>query len=183
MKKKILYTLLVLLVAFIVFAVYTVKNPKSPLQTASFSENGKDITITYSSPYKKGRLIFGTEAESALVPFDNYWRTGANRHTMIKTGSDLIFGDNVLSKGEYSLYTKPGLNTWDITFNSTNAYFGISQPDSEMDLFSITVPSNTIDESIEQLTFDFIPAPPNGPNTNSAIRLRWDLTEVIIPFN
>ena len=97
---------------------------------------------------------------------------------MIKTNSDLIFGDNVLSKGEYSLYTKPGLNTWDITFNSTNAYFGISQPDSEMDLFSITVPSNTIDESIEQLTFDFV-----SDSLSSGIRLRWDLTEVIIPFN
>ena len=142
MKKKILYTLLILFAAFIAYAVYTINNPASPLGTASFSENDKDITVTYSRPYKKGRLIFGSEDESALVPFDNYWRTGANRHTMIKTNSDLIFGDNVLSKGEYSLYTKPGLNTWDITFNSTNAYFGISQPDSEMDLFSITVPSS-----------------------------------------
>ncbi|MBT4246099.1 MAG: DUF2911 domain-containing protein [Flavobacteriaceae bacterium] len=178
MKKKILYTLLILFAAFIAYAVYTINNPASPLGTASFSENDKDITVTYSRPYKKGRLIFGSEDESALVPFDNYWRTGANRHTMIKTNSDLIFGDNVLSKGEYSLYTKPGLNTWDITFNSTNAYFGISQPDSEMDLFSITVPSNTIDESIEQLTFDFV-----SDSLSSGIRLRWDLTEVVIPFN
>ena len=178
MKKKILYTLLILFAAFIDYAVYTINNPASPLGTASFSENDKDITVTYSRPYKKGRLIFGSEDESALVPFDNYWRTGANRHTMIKTNSDLIFGDNVLSKGEYSLYTKPGLNTWDITFNSTNAYFGISQPDSEMDLFSITVPSNTIDESIEQLTFDFV-----SDSLSSGIRLRWDLTEVVIPFN
>ena len=178
MKTKILYTLLILFAAFIAYAVYTINNPASPLGTASFSENDKDITVTYSRPYKKGRLIFGSEDESALVPFDNYWRTGANRHTMIKTNSDLIFGDNVLSKGEYSLYTKPGLNTWDITFNSTNAYFGISQPDSEMDLFSITVPSNTIDESIEQLTFDFV-----SDSLSSGIRLRWDLTEVVIPFN
>ena len=178
MKKKILYTLLILFADFIAYAVYTINNPASPLGTASFSENDKDITVTYSRPYKKGRLIFGSEDESALVPFDNYWRTGANRHTMIKTNSDLIFGDNVLSKGEYSLYTKPGLNTWDITFNSTNAYFGISQPDSEMDLFSITVPSNTIDESIEQLTFDFV-----SDSLSSGIRLRWDLTEVVIPFN
>lgn len=178
MKKKILYTLLILFAAFIAYAVYTINNPASPLGTASFSENDKDITVTYSRPYKKGRLIFGSEDESALVPFDNYWRTGANRHTMIKTNSDLIFGDNVLSKGEYSLYTKPGLNTWDITFNSTNAYFGISQPDSKMDLFSITVPSNTIDESIEQLTFDFV-----SDSLSSGIRLRWDLTEVVIPFN
>ena len=47
-----------------------------------------------------------------------------------------------------------------------------------MDLFSITVPSNTIDESIEQLTFDFV-----SDSLSSGIRLRWDLTEVVIPFN
>jgi hypothetical protein len=55
MKKKILYTLLILFAAFIAYAVYTINNPASPLGTASFSENDKDITVTYSRPYKKGR--------------------------------------------------------------------------------------------------------------------------------
>ena len=183
MKKKILYTLLVLLIAFILFAMYTVNNPKSPLQTAVYSENGKEITITYSSPFKNGRLIFGSEADSALVLYDKYWRTGANRHTMLKTNSDLIFGNNTLPKGEYSLYSVPGNHTWDITFNSTNAYFGISQPDSEMDLFTISVPSSTIEESVEQLTFDFISSNSESSNLSTSIRLRWDLTEILIPFN
>ena len=88
------------------------------------------------------------------------------------------FEDNVLSIGEYSLYTTPGLNTWNITFNSTNAYFGISRPDSEKDLFTITVPSNQIDESIEQFTIDFV-----IDSLSSNIRFRWDTTEVKIPFN
>ena len=166
-----------MLVAFIVFAVYTVKNPKSPLQTASFSENGKDVTITYSSPYKKGRLIFGTEAESALVPFDNYWRTGANRHTMIKTNSDLIFGDNVLSKGEYSLYTVPGKDTWKVVINSENGYFGIVQPDSDNDLFSFEASSSILEDTVEQLSIDFV-----TDSIGSSIRLRWDTTQVLMPF-
>ena len=183
MKKKILYTLIVLLITFILFVVYTVNNPKSPLETAVYSENGKEITITYSSPFKNGRLIFGSEPDSPLVPFDKYWRTGANRHTMLKTNSDLVFGNNTLPQGEYSLYTVPGNHTWDITFNSTNAYFGISQPDSEMDLFTISVPSSLLVESVEQLTFDFISLNPETSISSTSIRLRWDLTEVIIPFN
>ena len=182
MKKKIIYSILAFVGLFIAYVVYTINNPVSPLKTVSFSENNKEITITYSAPYKKGRLIFGNESESALVPFNKYWRTGANRHTMIKTDSDLKFKDNVLKAGEYSLYSYPGEKNWDITFNSTNAYFGISQPDSSMDLFTISVPSNSLDESIEQFTIDFIPSPPDGP-VSLGIRLRWDTTEVVIPFN
>ena len=182
MKKTIIYTLLTAAAIFVTYIVYTINNPASPLKTASFLENEKNITITYSSPYKKGRFIFGLESESALVPFDKYWRTGANRHTMIKTSSDLNFNNNILKAGEYSLYSKPGAQSWDITFNTTNEYFGISQPDSKMDVFTISVPPTSTDVSIEQLTFDFIPAPPDGPNTNFGIRLRWDQTEVVIPF-
>ena len=182
MKKKILYTLLSLLALFFVYAAYVISNPVSPLETVTYNINDKEISITYSRPFKKGRLIFGNESESALVPFDKYWRTGANRHTVINTNSDLNFKDNMLSAGEYSLYTTPGLDSWDITFNSTNAFFGISKPDSEKDLFTITVPSNQLNESIEQFTIDFIPSPPDGPSFSS-IRLRWDLTEVVIPFN
>ncbi len=178
MKKKIIYTLLLVIALFLIYAAYVITNPASPLDTVSYSEDDKEISITYSRPYKKGRLIFGKESESALVPFDQYWRTGANRHTVINTNSDLNFEDNVLSIGEYSLYTTPGLNTWNITFNSTNAYFGISRPDSEKDLFTITVPSNQIDESIEQFTIDFV-----IDSLSSNIRFRWDTTEVKIPFN
>ena len=182
MKKKILYSLLLFVVVFLLYAFYVISNPVSPLKTITYSENNKEITITYSAPSKKGRLIFGAESESPLVPYNKYWRTGANRHTIINTNSDLIFSNNILSPGEYSLYTVPGENTWDITFNSTNAYFGISQPDSEMDLFTFSVPSNTLEGSVEQFTIDFIPSPPGGPSSN-AIRLRWDLTEIVIPFN
>ena len=177
MKKKIIYTLLLVLALFLIYVAYVITNPVSPLDTVSFTVDDKDISITYSRPYKKGRLIFGNESESALVPFDQYWRTGANRHTVINTNSDLNFYDNVLSVGQYSLYTIPGLNSWDITFNSTDAFFGISRPDSEKDLFTITVPSSQTDESIEQFTIDFV-----TDSLNSNIRLRWDTTEIKIPF-
>ena len=182
MKKKILYSLLLIVALFLVYVAYLINNPVSPLKTASHLENSKDITITYSAHFKKNRLIFGVESESPLVPFNRYWRTGANRHTMIKTNTDLKFTDNILKAGEYSMYTVHGKDYWDITFNSTNAYFGISQPDSKMDIFTISVPSNILDKSIEQFTIDFISSPHGGPSS-SAIRLRWDLTEIVIPFN
>ena len=181
MKKKILYALLGIIIIFALYATYVISNPVSPLKTVSFNEDGKNITITYSAPFKKDRLIFGPESESALVPFNKYWRTGANRHTMINTLSDLKFGNNVLSAGEYSMYTVPGEQSWDITFNSTNEYFGIMQPDPEMDLFTMSVPSNSLSDSTEQFVIEFKSSSSDGLSS-SAIILRWDQTEVVIPF-
>ena len=181
MKKKILYALLGLVIIFVVYVTYTISNPVSPLKTVSFNKNGQNITITYSAPFKKDRLIFGPESESALVPFNKYWRTGANRHTMINTLSDLKFGNNVLSAGEYSMYTVPGEQSWDITFNSTNEYFGIMQPDPEMDLFTMSVPSNSLSDLTEQFVIEFKSSSSDGLSS-SAIILRWDQTEVVIPF-
>lgn len=47
---------------------------------------------------------------------------------------------------------------------------------------SFTITPQQLDESVEQFTIDFIPSPPGGP-TSTGLRLRWDLTEVVIPFN
>lgn len=182
MKKKIIYSLLLVFTGFVMYIIYVINNPVSPLETVTFQEDNKDISITYSRPYKKNRLIFGNESDNALVPYNNYWRTGANRHTMIKTKSDLSIGNNTLKSGEYSMYTIPGENSWDVTFNSTNEYFGIMRPDPEKDIFTVTVPSQNFEDVIEQFTIDFIPSPLDGPESN-AIRLRWDQTEVVIPFN
>ena len=178
MKKFLIYSISTILLVFIGGYLYiTLTPPASPLGSSSLNENGKEITITYSRPFKKDRLIFGEESDDALVPFNNYWRTGANSHTMIKTDSDLNFNNNILSAGEYSLYTIPGQDSWDVAINSDNGFFGIYQPDAADDIFTFNVPVSTLDESVEQLTIDFV-----TDSIGSSIRLRWDLTQVLMPF-
>ena len=88
MKRKLLYTLLVAIFIFISYTLYLVLNPVSPLETVNFSNKDKIISVTYSRPYKKDRLIFGNQTDGALVPYGIYWRTGANRHTVIETETD-----------------------------------------------------------------------------------------------
>ena len=178
MKKILIYSVsTILLIILFGYLYITLTPPASPLDTSSYVENEKEITITYSQPYKKGRLIFGEESDGALVPYNQYWRTGANRHTIIKTNSDLNFNDNILSAGEYSLYTTPGQDTWEVAINSDNGFFGIVQPDAADDLFTFNVPVSSLDESVEQLTIDFV-----TDSIGSSIRLRWDLTQVLMPF-
>ena len=45
----------------------------SPTQTLKQNFALGDITIEYSRPSVKGRVVFGD-----LVPYDKLWRTGAN---------------------------------------------------------------------------------------------------------
>ena len=50
----------------------------SPEQNVHYTKNGFDLSVNYSSPFKKNRVIFGQ-----LVPYDQVWRTGANEATEI----------------------------------------------------------------------------------------------------
>ena len=120
MRKKILYTLLTILAVFVTYAAYVINNPVSPLETVSSDDS--DVSITYSRPFKNDRLIFGNESDEALVPYDNYWRTGANRHTYIENNRDLSIDGNTLFPGKYSIYTIPGENEWEVFFNSNVNY-------------------------------------------------------------
>ena len=90
---------------------------------------------------------------------------------------ELNFSDNILPSGEYSLYTIPGKDKWKVVINSENGYFGIVQPDESNDLFSFEAFPTNLSESVEQLTIDFV-----SDSIGSSVRLRWDLTEVLMPF-
>jgi hypothetical protein len=61
--------------------------------------------------------------------------------------------------------------------NSENGYFGILQPDESNDLFSFDAYPTNLNESVEQLIIDFV-----SDSIGSSVRLRWDLTEVLMPF-
>ena len=85
--KNVLKIIGVLVLAFIGYVAYMVLNPVSPKETVSYSSEISDLEVVYSRPYKKDRLIFGSEEDGALVPFGKYWRTGANAATTFETSS------------------------------------------------------------------------------------------------
>ena len=175
--KYLKYTLLVLLIAFVAYFSYAILFPSSPLDKVVYkSENDKEVTITYSKPFKKDRLIFGNESDGALVPYNQYWRTGANRHTIINTNSDLNFSDNILLAGEYSLYTIPGESTWKVVINSDNGFFGVGEADPDKDVLRVSIGSIKNTETVEQFTIDF------SDSLNTYMNLKWDKTLISIPL-
>ena len=109
--KNVLKIIGVLVLAFIGYVAYMVLNPLSPKETINYSSDISDIEVVYSRPYKKDRLIFGSEEDGALVPFGKYWRTGANAATTFETSSDILFNGEELKAGKYALYTFPFENS------------------------------------------------------------------------
>ena len=173
-------------VVFVVLLFYplyiTFLNPISPKSTINynFDKNDKSISlqVDYSRPYKKGRVIFGTEEEGALVPYNNYWRTGANFCTDFYNSSEILFNGNKLDSGKYFLYTFPNKNSWDIILNSDHGRFGFFNPDRENDVLITSVTPISIDEELEQFEIDF-----EKIDKNIFLRLRWEKTSVSIPIN
>ncbi|EAR00141.1 DUF2911 domain-containing protein [Maribacter sp. HTCC2170] len=183
--KKLKWILLVLIaiIALIMFVgwPYMKEQTKkhSPQVTNTYNKNGLDLSINYSSPSKKDRVIFGD-----LVPYDVVWRTGANEPTTFTTATNIKIIDKSLPAGTYSFWTKPGKESWEVMFNSEIDDWGVTilsggkettrNPDT--DVVNIKVPSNINSNTQERLTIDF----EDGEQLH--LTLSWDQTSIKIPI-
>jgi len=151
----------------------------SPEQVANYAADGMDMTVKYSAPEKKGRVIFGD-----LVPYDIVWRTGANEPTTFESKSAIRIGGEELAAGTYSLWTKPSKDKWEVMFNSEIPDWGVTilsggketTRNPETDVLKISVTPTELTNSVERLTFAFS----NDEKLN--LTLSWDTVMVSIPI-
>jgi hypothetical protein len=122
-----------------------------------------DITVDYSRPVAKGRVIWG-----GLVPYDKVWRTGANEATQITFSDDVTINGQALAKGAYSLHTIPGKDSWTLIFNKTAKQWGSFTYDAAQDALRVTVKPKAAPFT-EVFTIGF---PDVTPDTATVV-LRW----------
>ena len=168
--KKIKLTLLLCLTGIISFA--QIKTPQ-PSPVASFKQafGLGEISVNYSRPQVKGRVIFGD-----LVPFDKMWRTGANASTKVNFSDDVTIDGNKLAAGEYALYTIPGKAEWTIVFHKNIKLWGLGDPGEykeENDALRIKVKPQT-NSFVENLTISVSDITANTCKMN----LEWEKTKV-----
>ena len=152
----------------------------SPQKTAVYNQDGYDLSVAYSSPLKKGRVIFGE-----LVPFDKIWRTGANEPTTFTTSTAIKIIDKDLPAGTYSLWTIPTAGSWKVIFNSEVADWGVTlisggketTRNPEADVLQIEVATNPLFTPQEEFLIDFI------ETEQLNLSLSWDGIVVMIPIN
>jgi hypothetical protein len=136
------------------------------------SETGGRIFIDYGRPSMRGRVIMG-----GLVPYNKWWRTGANEATSFITDMDLRLGDTVVPKGAYTLYTLPSAKEWKLMINRQTGQWGTVY-DPSLDLVRLPMKKRTLKAPVEKFT---ILLERSGPRSG-VLRMRWERTEVYVPF-
>jgi hypothetical protein len=144
----------------------------SPLQTVKQAFALSDITVEYSRPSAKGRVVFGD-----VVPFGSIWRTGANGSTKITFGEDVKVEGNDVKAGTYALYTVPNKDSWEIMLYKDLTLGGnVSEYKKENEVLRFTVKPVSDNDKTEMFTVDFSTI----TSTTTKIELVWEKTRVPI---
>jgi len=172
---------LLLLFVFVGMPIMKEQTKKhSPETTATYTQDGFDLKVVYSSPSKKDRVIFGE-----LVPFDKDWRTGANEPTTFTTANDITINGKTLTTGTYSLWTIPRATNWDVIFNSEVPDWGVTilsggaktTREPESDVVTTNVPVQSLGTPLENFTINF------EKGNQLMLNLAWDKTKVSVPIS
>ena len=156
-QKKLQLLLIVLLTVTFVNAQ---NKPASPAASVTGKINGVTITINYSSPSVKERVIWG-----GLVPFNKIWRAGANAATTIEMDKDLVVEGQKLPAGKYSFFVIPNEKECVIIFNKVAKLSGTNNYNEKEDQLRVTVKQKLTDSSTESLGYAI--------NQNSIV-LSWE---------
>lgn len=142
----------------------------SPTQWVKQAFALSEITLDYSRPSIKGRVVYGE-----LVPFGKIWRTGANSSTKITFGEDVKIEGTPLKAGTYSIYTIPNKDAWEILFNKDITLAGnVANYKIEEEVLRIKVKPTALANVVETFTINFADLKANSLN----IELLWDKTRV-----
>lgn len=147
---------------------------KVPLDISYYRESMASaplIKVLYGRPTLKKKKAFGGQ-----VPFNKIWRTGANEGTEIKFYKDVLFGDQLIKAGTYTLLTIPGKDQWDIILNKQLDVWGAFQYDPSQNVARIKVPVSTAERlDVFSIAFKRI-------KHEIHLVLGWDATRVKIPL-
>jgi len=132
------------------------------------------ISITYSRPNVKGRLIFG-----GINPYGQVWRTGANAATVINFTEKVIIEGHSVAAGSYSLFTIPDKDSWTVILNKKVKQWGAYSYNQADDYLRFKVKPIYLDEKRETFTIQFA----NQTTRSSDLYLVWDHTAIAIHLN
>jgi hypothetical protein len=156
-----------------------------------------DLTITYSRPGVKGRMIWGDAPPAAaaavkgeatlddqnarlkgapIVPWGHVWRAGANEATTFVVTDDVLINGQKLPAGSYSLHTIPTKDEWTIVFNGVSNQWGSFNYDPAKDTLRVKVKPQWVGDNQEWLEYSI---PVVTPNTAQVV-IRWE--KVSVPF-
>lgn len=174
-----MYNKLILILLIQLFALDTIAQVEylrlSPAQKIVQRVGATDIELEFSRPQIKGRIIFGD-----LVPYDTFWRTGANENTKIFFDHRVRIGETEVAEGSYALITKPKKKSWDIFLYTDTNNLDVPNPiDSAKLMYLTTVKTYELQKPQETLVINIY----DITETSANLGISWEKTSVKIPIS
>lgn len=146
----------------------------SPLGKLEQKVGLTDVTLEYSRPGKKERVVFGD-----LVPYDKMWRTGANKNVIISFSDDVVIDGQTLKAGKYAIFTKPGKESWEIFFYSDTENWGLPQ---KWDDSKVAVKTKAKAHTLPVVMETFTMLIEDITNDSGMLGILWDKVYVGVQF-
>ena len=133
-----------------------------------------EITLDYSRPSKRGRIVFGN-----IVPYNKIWRLGANKNSTIDISTDVYFGKDTVYQGKYALFAIPGEQSWELIFYDETSNWGTPDTWEESKVVCrLNSSVKPLPLSVETMSISI-----NDIGTKSAtLDISWDQIKVSYPF-
>ena len=145
----------------------------SPPATATVTINGKKLTIAYSAPSMRGRKIMG-----GLVPYGQWWRTGADNATTFQTEADLDIGGLESAARASIRSTRCRARTeWQLIINKQTGQWG-TEYNQRQDLGRVKMKLAQTPAPVERFKIELLST---GGN-KGLLKMTWERTEVSVPF-
>jgi hypothetical protein len=146
------------------------KRPSPPATTKCDLPGGKSVTIDYSSPRAKGRQVFG-----GIVPYGEPWRTGANEATTFVTTADLMVGGKHVAAGNYTLFTVPNKDKWELIISKKTGEWGVPYPGTDSELLRADMKVAATSAPVENFTISF-----DKGAKGCTLRIEWEKTSATV---
>ncbi len=142
----------------------------SPAQTVTQKFGLGDVTVEYSRPAAKGRVVFGD-----IVPFGKIWRTGANATTKITFTTDVKVEGKDVKAGTYGIYSIPNKYSWEVMlYNDVTLNGNVAEYKTENEVARFKVSTKKTGALVESFTIGL----DNVLPTEALLTLSWENTAV-----
>jgi tetratricopeptide (TPR) repeat protein len=147
----------------------------SPAATVMQTVGVTDFTVKYSRPFIKGRKVFADG--SALAPYDQIWRTGANMATVFEASTEFTFGGKKVPAGKYALFSIPNGAAWTVILNKDYNQGGSDNyKESEDVARTMVVPTSS--EYNEAFKIEIEPV----TDSTAFLNLSWSSVNIPVPL-
>lgn len=112
-----------------------------------------EIELVYHRPGIYGREMF--EGASALAPYGQVWRAGANENTTITFSHPVKINGTQVGAGKYGVFMIPQKGNWEFILSKSNSDWGAFYYDQKNDVMRTTVSASETAQVDNWLNYSF----------------------------